>query len=55
MNEISIIRCGKRPTDGKSEYRLTVNGREAGTPLTLSEVICVLRMVESEEGKRETG
>lgn len=51
MNDVSLIRCGKRLTDGESEYRLTVDGREAGTPLTLGEVICVLRMVESEEAE----
>ena len=51
MNDVSLIRCGKRAIDGESEYMLTVDGRSSGTPLTLSEAIAVLRMVESEEAK----
>lgn len=45
MNEVIMIRCGT-DCDGKSLYRLTVDGREVTPRLTLAEAVSVLREVD---------
>lgn len=51
MNEVILVRCGQT-WDGESLYRVTVDGKELSTMLTLRETVDTLRMVETARAEK---
>ena len=51
MNEVILTRCAQT-WDGESLYRVTVDGKELTTLLTLREVVDALRLVETARAEK---
>ena len=51
MNEVILTRCAQT-WDGESLYRVTVDGKEMTTLLTLLEAADALRMVETARAEK---